>query len=310
MSTLKEVLTIVLPIFGLIYIGYIFRRFKFCTDQWVHVLNQFVYYVSLPAVITASFWQINIRDPKILSIVADNTIAVVIYAILLFVIIDVFAFKRGALKAAAFMVGIVGNTVYIGFPLLGMAFAKEYLPYGIAAATVHLVLGLIFSIMAVEYWVIKSKRPLSYFQDFVKNPFFISLGLGILLSYFNFSGSVAEVIRKPMTMLGSTASPLALFALGGFLHGKFIKHHLNRSIILTVVKIIVFPAFLWLVLWLIGCSPCFGAMSVIVASMPSAVTAFVIAEKYHLDHELVANTILLSTAVSVVTISIFLALFI
>lgn len=310
MATLKEVLTIVLPIFGLIYVGYIFRRFKFCTDEWVRILNQFVYYVSLPAVILTSFWQINIRDPKILSIVADNTIAMVIYAILLFVIIDVFAWKRASMKAAAFMVGIVGNTVYIGFPLLGMAFAKENLPYGIAAATVHLVLGLIFSIMAVEYWVIKSKRPLSYFKDFVKNPFFISLAAGIIFSWIGFEGVVAEMIRKPMTMLGSTASPLALFALGGFLHNKFIKHHLNRAAILTALKLIIFPLFLWLVLWLVGSSPCFAGMSVIVASMPSAVTAFVIAEKYHLDEELVSNTILLSTAISVITVSIFLAFFI
>ncbi|MCL5774886.1 MAG: AEC family transporter, partial [Patescibacteria group bacterium] len=239
-----------------------------------------------------------------------NTGAVLAYALVLFSLLEILPWKRGNLKAAAFMVGIVGNTVYIGFPLLADAFGKTLLPYSIAAATVHLVLGLILSILAVEFWVIKSKRASAYIVDFFKNPFFTSLAVGVFLSMINFKGPVAEMIQKPIFMLGSTASPLALFALGGFLHGKFALHHLSRSVALTLVKLVAFPALVWFFVRLLGLGADFTAISVIVASMPSAVTAFVIAEKYHLDNELVANTILLSTAVSVLTISLFLLRFI
>jgi len=310
MQTIFEVLFVVLPIFGLVYAGYFFRKIKICTDEWVHILNQFVYYVSLPAIISVSFWQINVREPMFWSIVGTNTAAVVAYAVILFGFIQVLPWKRGSLKAAAFMVGIVGNTVYIGFPLLADAFGKNLLPYSIAAATVHLVLGLVLSILAVEFWVIKSKRASAYILDFFKNPFFSSLAVGVVLSLLNFKGPVADMIQKPIFMLGTTASPLALFALGGFLHGKFAPHHLSRSVLLTVVKLAVFPLLTWLFVSLMGLGADFTAISVVVASMPSAVTAFVIAEKYHLDNELVANTILLSTAVSIVTISLFLLRFI
>lgn len=310
MQIIFEVLFIVLPIFGLVYAGYFFRKIKICTDEWVHVLNQFVYYVSLPAIISVSFWQINVREPMFWSIVGANTGAVLAYALVLFCVLEILPWKRGNLKAAAFMVGIVGNTVYIGFPLLADAFGKTLLPYSIAAATVHLVLGLILSILAVEFWVIKSKRASAYIVDFFKNPFFTSLAVGVFLSLINFKGPVADMIQKPIFMLGATASPLALFALGGFLHSKFVPHYLSRSVVLTVVKLAVFPALVWFFVRLLGLGADFTAISVIVASMPSAVTAFVIAEKYHLDNELVANTILLSTAVSVLTISLFLLKFI
>lgn len=309
-NVLEVLLVIVLPIFGLVIAGYYFRKVKICTDQWVHVLNQFVYYVALPAVIGISFWQINVRDPLFWSIVGSNTAIVVVYALLLFLILQLFGWKKGNLKASAFLVGMVGNTVYIGFPLLADAFGPARLPYSIAAATIHLVLGLLFSLLAVEYWVVKSKSVRTYIIEFFKNPFFISLAAGLALSWLNFKGPVAETIQKPIYMLGSTASPLALFALGGFLHGKFIRHNLSRAVWLSLVKLLVFPIFVWLVAIIFGFPRDFAAISVAVASMPSAVTAFVIAEKYHLDNDLVANSILLSTAASLITISIFLSRFV
>ncbi|MCL5009241.1 MAG: AEC family transporter [Patescibacteria group bacterium] len=309
-NVVEVLLGIVLPIFGLVYAGYYFRRLKICTEEWVHALNEFVFYVSLPAVIGISFWEMNVRDPLFWSIVGSNTAIMFLYAGLLFFGLHFFSRLRGSLKAAAFLAGMVGNTVYMGFPLLADAFGQARLPYGIAAATIQLVLGLVLSLQAVEYWVVKSKKSWTYFLDFFKNPFFIALLAGTALSLLNFKGPVAETIRKPIYMLGATASPVALFALGGFLHGKFLRHHLSRAVWVSAVKLLAFPVFAWLFAVITGMHRDFAAMSVIAASMPSAVTAFVVAEKYHLDEELVVNSILLSTAVSLITISVFLAKFI
>lgn len=311
MQNLIEVLlAIVLPVFGLVYVGYYFRKIKICTDEWVHALNQFVYYVSLPAVIGVSFWEINLNDALLWSIIGANALMVSVYALLLFWGLELFAWKKGNLKAAAFLVGMVGNTVYMGFPLLADAFGQARLPYGIAAATTHLVLGLIFSLLAVQYWVLKSKRLEAYVLEFIKNPFFAALAAGLFLSWINFQGPVAEAIQKPIYMLGATASPVALFALGGFLHGKLLRHQVGRAALFSAIKLLFFPALVWLVAILANLPRDFAAMSVLVAGMPSAVTAFVIAEKYHLDDELVANTILLSTAVSVLTLALLLARFV
>lgn len=310
MQTLKEVLTIVMPIFALVYLGYFFKHIKIGNDRWIKVINAFVYYVSLPAIIISSFWQINVLDVNLAMVVLANLLVLIVFAFVIFAALEFFGSKKGEIKAAVFMVALVGNTVYMGFPLIHRAFTQEYVALAIAAAAIHLVSGILFSILAVEYWVVKSKQPLVYFKDVIKNPLFASLAVGILLSLLKFKGGLAEAVLKPINMLGATASPLALFALGGFLHGKFIKHRLKESLLATMLKLILLPLVFWASFWYMGAVNKVVAMSVLLASMPSAVTAFVIAEQYKLDHELVANSILLSTAFSVITISIFLTFFI
>lgn len=310
MSNLISVLGIVLPIFALVFIGYYFRRIGLCTEQWVSVLNKFVYYVSLPAVIIISFWNINWKSLEIWSAVGWNAGIYLFFALLNFLVLQSLKHLSEKTKASIFMVVMVGNTVYLGFPILSHALGNEQLPFVIAVGTVHLVLGLILSILAVDFWVLKSKSAVLYGDNFVRNPFFLSVVAGILLSVSGLRGDFISIVYKPLELLGATATPLALFALGGFLHGKFLRYHFRRSLFWTGVKILVFPMFFWLITTLLSANNNFKQVAVLTGTMPVAVTCFVIAEKFKLDEEFVSNVILLSTAISVITISIFLTLFI
>lgn len=308
MSQFITVLGIVLPIFALVYIGYYFRRQGLCSDEWVNVLNKFVYYVSLPAVIIVSFWDIQWKSSEIWIAVGWNTVAYLAFAILVFLSLQSLKHLSGATKSAMFMVSLVGNTVYLGFPILIHALGTTKAPYVIASGTAHLVLGLVLSILAVDFWVVKSKKLSLYVDDLIKNPFILSVGAGIILSLINLQGPLLNVIHTPLAMLGATATPVALFALGGFLHGKFLREHVTRSLVWTGIKILAFPLFLWLFLLLFPANKSIVQVSVLTGTMPVAVTCFVIAKKFKLDEAFVTNVILLSTAISVVTISIFLTI--
>lgn len=308
MQQLITVLGIVLPIFALVYIGYYFRRQGLCTDEWVNVLNKFVYYVSLPAVIIVSFWDIQWRSSEIWMAVGWNTVAYLAFAILVFLSLNSLKHLSGSAKSAMFMVSLVGNTVYIGFPILIHALGSSKAPYVIAAGTAHLVLGLVLSILAVDFWVVKSRKLSLYADDLIKNPFMLSIGAGIILSLLGLKGPLFNVIHTPLAMLGSTATPIALFALGGFLHGKFLRKHVSRSLVWTGIKILAFPGFLWLFMNLLPVDQRIAQVSVLTGTMPVAVTCFVIAKKFRLDEAFVTNVILLSTAISAVTISVFLTI--
>ncbi|MEK7162038.1 MAG: AEC family transporter, partial [Patescibacteria group bacterium] len=189
------VLGIVLPIFALVYIGYYFRKQGLCTDEWVNVLNKFVYYVSLPAVIIVSFWDIQWRSAEIWTAVGWNMAAYLTFAILVFLSLHSLKHLSGAVKSAMFMVSMVGNTVYIGFPILIHALGSTKAPYVIAAGTAHLVLGLVLSILAVDFWVVKSKKLSLYVDDLIKNPFMLSVGAGIVLSLIGLRGSMLNVVH-------------------------------------------------------------------------------------------------------------------
>lgn len=302
---MTQIISIVLPIFLIIGLGFFMRRAGLVKEEWVHILNSFVYYVSLPAVVLISFWQIQWNG--ILRLLGVNLLGMVAFALLLALVLHLTRIS-GKIKAALFMVSMVGNTVYMGFPILNSALPRDLAGGAIGAATLQLVLGLVLSVIAVEFWVVKAKDFRSYLTDFVKNPLIISLVGGILLSLIWRDGSLVEMIRKPVNMLGSTASPLALFALGGFMHGKFIRSHLSFSLASSVVKLLFFPLFMMPLAWMLYQPVDEVMVTLLVSSMPVAATAFVIAEKYKLDEKLVANAIVLSTLVSIFTVSGFLAL--
>ena len=58
-----QTLFITLPIFFLIAIGYLLRRYKVLSEETSHTLSQFVYRVRLPAAILAAFWGIDWSNP-------------------------------------------------------------------------------------------------------------------------------------------------------------------------------------------------------------------------------------------------------
>ena len=52
---MAEVLLITLPVFLIVAAGWLAARIKLAKPEWVHVLNIFVYYIGLPALILHGF---------------------------------------------------------------------------------------------------------------------------------------------------------------------------------------------------------------------------------------------------------------
>jgi predicted permease len=211
-------------------------------------------------------------------------------------------------KAALFLTALVGNTIYMGFPLVGSAARQADFAAVVAAGTIHLAVGIALSILAVEFYVLRSKNIKTYVLDFIKHPLILSMALGFALSFVKLP-EASGALKRTLLMLGSTASPVALLALGGFLHGRFMRHHLAQAWLSVVLKLVLFPLFLFLASFAFVLPGHQAGISALLAGMPTAVTAFVVAEKYKLDESFVASCIVLTTVVSLFTISAFLFFF-
>jgi hypothetical protein len=306
---MTQIISIVLPVFAIIFGGYWLRKKGLFEAEWVHTLNSFVYYVSLPAIILVSFWQIDWSEPGIYKLLAFNVVLLALFAVFL-LFISSFLKMSAHLKAALIMTALVGNTIYMGFPILGPALNGEYFSSIIGTATIHLVLGIVFSIVIIDYLATKTGKARKYLFDFVKNPLMIALFAGIVLSLIPLPDNFLKIVQKPFSMLGATASPLALIALGAFMRGKFVRSHMKLSIYSSVLKLIIFPLFAIIVARIFGITSVAETISGLVSSMPVAATTFVIAEQHKLDGPFVANTILMTTVISLFTISFILAVLI
>ncbi|HAS95501.1 TPA: hypothetical protein DCS99_03740 [Candidatus Wolfebacteria bacterium] len=297
-----------LPIFIIILAGWFFQRSKFMQGDWVHQANAFAYYVALPALITVSLWDVNFRSPEILQLTLLSIASMVAFLVVLFIILSSITMARDT-KAAIFLTAATGNTLYMGIALVEAGFGRDYVPTAALIGNVYLIVPLVLSMLVVRYWHTKDHGIREELMAFFKNPLVLSMVLGVVLSFIAITGNpLIESIKKAMTMLGSTSSPVALFALGGFLYGKFLKKDLHMVMMITGLKMAVFPLIVFFTYQYFGKGEQ-GELPVLLASMPVAVTTFVIAEKFKMNTALVGNAIVFATVVSFITAPIILVLF-
>jgi predicted permease len=296
-----SVLLITLPIFLLIALGVVLRLTRTLTKESIQALNGFVFWVALPAVILISFWGIDWTDATTQRMLLLNTGFLAGFALLLGIAVRVLP-VAGATRGALFTTILVGNTVYMGFPLGERALGEANFDLFLAAATPHLVIGVAFSILAIELFTLGSHSVKRYVKDFALNPLILALVAGIGLSLSGVSGTAVDLLKQTIGMLAATASPVALVTLGAFLTGAFHVKLLPFAMIAALGKLALLP---WAIITagtVVGVEPALLTASALAAAMPTAVTSFVIAQKYRANPELVAAALFVSTLASVATI--------
>lgn len=307
-TNMPSTILISLPIFLIIFAGWFFQRSKFMQGDWVHQANAFAYYVALPALIAVSLWDVDFRSTEIMRLTLLSVASMAAFLAALFIILSLVRASRET-KAAIFLTAATGNTLYMGIALAEAGFGKGSVPEAALIGNVYLIIPLIISIVIVRYWHAKDHTIVNELKAFLKNPLVLSLALGIVLSFVPVAdGSIIASVKKAMAMMGGTSSPVALFALGGFLYGKFLKKDIAMVMGIAAMKMLMFP------LVVFGLYSYFNGgmhmdVPVLLASMPVAVTTFVIAEKFKLNTALVGNAIVFATVLSFITAPIILMLF-
>ncbi|MES2494379.1 MAG: AEC family transporter [Pseudomonadota bacterium] len=309
---MSAVIAVVLPIFGLILAGWATRRLGVLGPAATGELNRFVVYLALPALlfdlVATADWA-DIWHPRFLAAFGIGAAAVfggtVAWSVLA---------GRRPLPDAAIDGLNAGypNTGYIGFPLVLAALGKNALVTALLATIVTGCLLFALAIVLVEIGLQSKTDPRrmagKLALTLARNPLLVApivgavyaaTGLGLPTSVLTF-----------LKMLGGSASPCALIALGLFLgekrEGARVRH--GPVVVLAGLKLFVQPGLTWVLAALVFKQPPLlvnGA--VLLAALPTGTGAFMLAEFYRRDADLTARVVLVSTIASVATISAYLA---
>jgi predicted permease len=133
-------------------------------------------------------------------------------------------------------------------------------------------------------------------------PPFIAAAIGLLLNVLHVP--VHEVILKTTTTLGHTIAPLMIFSVGLALrpHPDHVKGHALAIAPVTVLKLVVAPMVAILVAPLVGLQGHAATAAILESGMPTMMLTMVFAERYGLDVHLLANTLLVTTLLSMLTL--------
>lgn len=286
-----------LPLFLIIFGGWVLQRSKAMQGDWVHQANAFAYNVALPALIIASLWSIDFRDVALLRLFGFSTLSLLAYLALLFVGLSMTRLAND-MKATIFLTAGTGNALYLGIGLIQVGFSADHLPAGTLVASIYFIVSFVLSVSVIRYWHMKNHALATELAEFIKNPLVVSVVIGVALSFVSVvKYPLIGTVKQALGMLGSTSSPVALFALGGFLYGKMLKKDIGKVVLITTLKMVVFPVIVF-TLYRVLYGHGDGEIPVLLASMPVAVTTFVIAERFKLNTMLVGSAIVFATVMS------------
>ncbi|MGE0798545.1 MAG: AEC family transporter [Lautropia sp.] len=291
------------PFFGLVLCGWIAARTRRLPAQAVASLNGFVLWFALPAML----FRFVAGTP--VDTLLDLRVSVGYIASGLLVYAAVAAVLRirlgngwidtgyGALAAAW------PNWGYMGFGLMPALFGVEALTVMIAAGTMDLLVLMPAALLVASRG--RSTGGLAVLAAGLKgvsrNPLFVAIAAGLAVSLLHLP--IPQPIDEFLRLLGSSAGPVALFAIGVFVYRPTPVRADRGSVLLISAKLVLHPLVMWLVATGLGLPAATVAVMTVVAALPAAGTAFLFVERNGGNVERVAGVILLSTALSFVTIT-------
>jgi len=307
----QAILNVALPIFGVILAGYLAGLWRILGGEATAALNAFVSYFALPVL----FFGTLARTP--VGAVLDPALMLgfgaVVLATFLLGMATTRLVARGGLAAMSLQ-GIAaswGNVGYMGVPLCLAAFGEAGLPPAMLSVIVTAVVAMVIGVMLIELEVAAGQGPLRTFLraafNVARNPLPLSMALGLAVSAVGLP--IPTPVEKWLDLLGAAAAPCALFAIGLFLSDKSIKSGLAEAGLASTIKLLLQPALAALILPLfVDLGSVTGKVALLMAALPTAANAFVLAKQFEVQVEQNSASVLLSTAFSVVTVSALLVL--
>jgi len=301
-----EVLGLALPFFGLILLGFASGRFAQLPESGLAWLNYFIIYIALPPL----FFQLVSRTPfEQLANGRFILVTTLSTAITFYLAIGVGLWLRRGNLPEATIAGIVGGFANVGYMGPGLTLAA--LGPGAAVPTALIfTFESTFFFAAVPFLMAVSgieresgvKMALTVARRVFTHPFIIATMLGVVFAGLQIRPPTA--IDKVLDYLANAAAPCALFTLGVTVALRPLTSVPPEMPVLVGIKLILHPLIAWLLLSAVGgFEPVWVYTAVLMAALPPALNAYVMARQYEVYIEQSSAGILVGTLASVVTVT-------
>jgi malonate transporter len=284
--------------------GYLAGRSKLLSTAASEVLSRFVFTIALPALIFASLSSITIAEFfnwRYIGALGGGMLAM--FCIGMTVARYLFP---GSLTAISLhgLTAMYSSTAYIGLPLILTVFGDAARVPGIIGA---IITGLVFAPLAIVLAEFDKNRGGSFriwpplFTVFTRPPIIATVaGLSVAAAGIDLPLPITTFFE----LLGGAFVPCALFAAGLFIAGCSVRGATAEISWLVCAKLVLHPLITWWLAYRVfeleGILP---AVAVVQAALPSGVPVFVLAQQYKTFVTRSSAAIVISTAISVVTLS-------
>ncbi|MEY3220259.1 MAG: hypothetical protein RIT27_1616 [Pseudomonadota bacterium] len=300
-----DIITILLPIFFLIALGYGLKQRNFPPDPFWTSLEQLAYYILFPALLLTSLTATPLRSLTVLPMVSALISSVFVITFLLLVL-KPFLPIDGAAFTSAYQ-GSLRFNAFIGLAILNaLNFKSGIALAALALATLVPLLNILSVIMLATF---AGKQHISFKQVFLsllRNPLIITCFVGITLNLLELK--IPAPLQQTLILLEKSSLPLGLLAVGAGLQLSAIRNGLISIFLATSMKLALFPAAVWLFCSFYGADATSTFVAVLFTGLPTAASSYILARQMGGDAVLMANILTVQTAVAIGSLPLLLSL--
>ncbi len=308
-----SIFNIVLPVFLVIGAGYTAVRWRLMTNVTIDSLMRFTANFAIPCLLFAAISRLD------LGAVFDGRLLVSFYsgAALSFILGTLgarYLFKHDPSDAVAIGFGaLFSNSLLLGLPIMERAYGSDALAPNFAIISIHAPLCFLLGVTAMEY--ARADRPgrslintgRAVLAAMFRNALTIGLALGFVV---NLSGLPApEALMSAVDLIALAALPPALFGLGGVLTRYQFRLAVPEAVMIASLSLILHPLIAYsMTPWVFGLDAGFVRSATVTAAMAPGINAYIFASLYQRGQAQSAAAVLLGTALSVLSVSLWLML--
>ncbi len=281
---IKQILSITLPIFSIVLVGFIYGRVK---KPNMTGANQVIIDLALPCLIFTSLSAKQFELTSASLFVLSATIVVIFSGLLIWPLA-----KYSGTGAKALLPSVMfGNVGPIGIPITVLAFGPE----GLAPAILILVFSNILH-FSVGVGIMSGRVDAKLIYA---SPLVWATILGILFSYLQLS--LPDWVGISVSMIGTILVPLMLLSLGTRLADSKIEH-LKVGAIGSILSIISRLIITYIVLMLVPLEPIQKGALILFAGLPPAVFNYMFADRYKQEPDKVASIVIVGHLLSLLVL--------
>ncbi|MCI4664901.1 MAG: AEC family transporter [Neomegalonema sp.] len=305
-----QVLQVVIPVFLVIGAGYGAVRAGLFADSAIDGLLAFTVRFSVPVLLFTKIYALDLGQAFNWPMLASFYVG----ALTCFALGLGIARLAGRTPGEAVVIGFgafFSNTVLIGLPVMGRAYGEAATEpvYGIIAfhAPTLYTIGMIAMEMSRRGGAGAVAALKRAGKSIVSNALMIGILTGVTLNLIQ--APLPEPFMNAANLLAGAALPAALFAMGAALTRYKLQAEITPALGLSALLLILHPLIAYIGAALIfDLEDQFVRAAVLTSAMPAGMNVYVFAALYRRAEGVAASTVLLSTALGVLTISFWLTL--
>ena len=285
-------------ILTMLALGMVFARLKLLPGNAAEVLNLVVLYVCLPAAVLIYVPRLHV-DASLLGVILTPWLLAVVSVTLVTLATRTFGFRRDE-HAVLLLCVVLGNTSFIGYPMVRALLGEKALPYAVVYDQfgTFLLLSTFGLYVLAKYGGDTPPTARQVLLRIVKFPPVWALLLGLTVMPEQPPSWIAAGLQK----LADALLPLVMLAVGLSIQLKMPRDEVKPLAVGLMLKLVILPALALPLALLFGLHDDLLQVNVLESAMPTMITAGALAIAHNLAPRLAAALVGYGILLSLVTL--------